>query len=286
MARITHILFPFDFSSPGEQAARFVTALAVQFQATITLYSVMPPAFDAVPEGLGDRVGDNPEVWKRQLQGRLEAALPGRFAGAHVNRVADCGDPALRTIHFVESHGVDMIMMPTHGRGVFRRMLVGSTTAKILHDAKIPVWTAAHCDTQTAQPLPATVLCAVDGGGQTVSLLRWASDFCASCGARLQLLHVVAPVTDIGWLASERQRQEQFRQSESSRVETICRGASIVAPLQVVVGEVGPTVADVVRRTGVDLVIIGRGAIVEPFGRLRAQALGIIQRSPCPVLSV
>jgi nucleotide-binding universal stress UspA family protein len=286
MARITHILFPFDFSSPAEDAARFVKGLAVHFQAAITLYSVMPPAFDAAPDGLGERVGDDPEDWKRQLQSRLDRALPGQFRGVSVNRVADCGDPALRTVHFAEEHGVDLIMMATHGRGLFRSMLVGSVTAKVLHDARIPVWTAAHCDAQIAQPVPATVLCAIDGGGQTRSLLRWAAEFCGGCGAALQLLHVVAPVTDIAWLESERQRQEVFRQYETCRVEAMCRDAGVVAPLQVVVGDVGPTVADIVRRSGIDLAIIGRGAICEPFGRLRTQAFSIIQRSPCPVLSV
>jgi hypothetical protein len=33
-------------------------------------------------------------------------------------------------------HGyVDLIMMPTHGVGTFRSFLVGSVTAKVLHDA-------------------------------------------------------------------------------------------------------------------------------------------------------
>jgi len=39
-------------------------------------------------------------------------------------------------------------------------------------------------------------------------------------------------------------------------------------------------------RINADLVIIGRGTIARPFGRLRTHAFGIVQGSPCPVLSV
>jgi nucleotide-binding universal stress UspA family protein len=34
--------------------------------------------------------------------------------------------------------------LPTHGLGAFRRSLIGSITAKVLHDAECPVWTGVH----------------------------------------------------------------------------------------------------------------------------------------------
>jgi nucleotide-binding universal stress UspA family protein len=54
----------------------------------------------------------------------------------------------------------------------------------------------------------------------------------------------------------------------------------------VAVGEIVNTVVEEASREQADLVIIGRGAISESFGRLRTHAFGIVQRSPCPVLSV
>jgi len=45
-------------------------------------------------------------------------------------------------------------------------------------------------------------------------------------------------------------------------------------------------VTEEARQEGADLVILGRGAIHETLGRLRTHARGIIQHSPCPVISV
>ena len=72
-----------------------------------------------------------------------DQALVAELADVPVARVADADDPGFRIADFAHGHGVDLIMMPTHGLGLFRSLLVGSATAKVLHDAQCPVWTAA-----------------------------------------------------------------------------------------------------------------------------------------------
>jgi nucleotide-binding universal stress UspA family protein len=57
-------------------------------------------------------------------------------------------------------------------------------------------------------------------------------------------------------------------------------------PLRVAVGEVVATITEEARQEGADLIVLGRGALHETLGRLRTHAHEIIQRSPCPVLSV
>lgn len=285
MAAISHILFPFDFSAQGTQIAPFVSSLARGFGATVTLYSVMPPAFDAAPAGLGPRIGDDPREWTRDLQCRLNLALVDELTGISVARVADYGDPAARAVRFADAHGVDLIMMPTHGLGLYRNLIVGSVASNILHSARCPVWTAAHTEVQRPGALPTQVLCAIDGTPGTPALLQWAARFAADCGATLKLLHVVSPITDIPALDSERARQDQYRQGEQRRVESMVREAGVEAPLRVAVGEIVATVAEEARQEQADLVIIGRRTLSAPFGRLRTHVFGIVQRSPCPVIS-
>jgi nucleotide-binding universal stress UspA family protein len=104
--------------------------------------------------------------------------------------------------------------------------------------------------------------------------------------ARLDFLHVVGPISDWPSLESERRLQEQVRDEARTRIGSMLRSSGVDAPLRVAVGGIVPTVTEEAKQEQADLVIIGRGAVSEPFGRLRTHAFGIIQRSPCPVLSV
>ena len=289
MSTLGHFLIPYDFSAQDRQIVPFVRALASRFGARITMFSVVPPTFEPVPADMGGpriRAGDDAAAWRQNLQTRLDRALIEELAGLPVDRVADGGDPALRIVDFAHNHGVDLIMMPTHGVGTFRNFLVGSVTSKVLHDAKCPVWTAAHAETQTASPLPRTIVCAIDGSPATPSVAQWASEFANMTGARLTLLHVVGPTSDWPALESERRLQEQVRDDTRERITAMLKSAGVDAPLRVAVGGIVQTATEEATQEQADLVIIGRGTVSEPFGRLRTHAFGIIQRSPCPVLSV
>jgi nucleotide-binding universal stress UspA family protein len=286
MATIKHILFPFDFSTPGLLAARFVRSTAQRFGARVTLFTVIPPVWD-VPPPLGVPVlaAVDTEQRERDLKSRLDETLTQELAGLCVQRATAAGDPAVMIAEFAESNAVDLIMLPTHGPGVFRSLLIGSVTAKVLHDAKCPVWTATHAEEQHSPDVPKTILCAVDGTLETPDLLQLAAAFSQSMGASLKLLHVVRPISD--WLAlpSERELQEQVREEARARVQSLQDAAGIDLPLRVAVGQIADTVSEEARQEGADLIVIGRGSLQSPLGRLRTHAYDIIQQSPCPVLS-
>lgn len=283
---IKHILFPFDFSPQGVQAVPFVRALAGRFQANVTVLGVVPPVFEGMPAGMGVRVGDDVGDWTRALKSRLDEALVPELAGVPVDRVTDAGDPGFRITEFAHGHGVDLIMMPTHGLGIFRSLLVGSATSKVLHDARSPVWTAAHAEQQRSRALPKTILCALDDRRSSTALLQWAADFSTHVGATLKLLHVVGPITDWPSLQSERTLQEDFRQAAHATIASMQASVGVQAELRVAVGDIVTTVVEHASEEEADLILIGRGSLQSALGRLRTHAYGIIQRSPCPVLSV
>jgi nucleotide-binding universal stress UspA family protein len=289
MPTIRHLLFPYDGSDQGRDAVRYVRALAQRFSARVTVLGVVPPALETVSAeaALHLHAGTDPAAWKLHLQRELDRTFVEELAGLEVDRVADAGDPAIRIVDFAHRHDVDLIAMPTRGAGTFRRLLIGSVAAKVLHDARCAVWTAAHAAHQTASDVPRRVLCAVDGSSGTPALAVWARDFARSIGARLSLLHVVGPISDWPALDSERRLQERVGQSARAHIEGILSKAGAAEiPFEVTVGHIVQTVADKARRTSADLIVIGRGSVSEPFGRLRTHAFGIIQRSPCPVVSV
>jgi len=286
MASVKHILFPIDFSPQTGEAAPFVAALARALAAKVTLYAVVPPTWELPPDVMKGLVGTTPGEWKQVLKERLDQTLVAEFSGVTAERIADAGDPAMRICAFADASNVDLVMMPTHGVGPFRRFLAGSVTSKVLHDIHRPVWTAAHAESQRSSAVPRRIVCAVDGSDETQALLEWASTFSSEVGAELSVLHVAGVVTDWPMLDSEQALQETVRQQARERLTPMVRAAGITAPLLVAVGEVVATISEEARRQNADLVIIGRGAIESTFGRLRTHAFGIVQRAPCPVLSV
>ncbi len=51
------------------------------------------------------------------------------------------GSPATAIVHLAETEGVDMIVMPTHGRTGLLRLLMGSVAEEVVRKAKCPVLT-------------------------------------------------------------------------------------------------------------------------------------------------
>jgi nucleotide-binding universal stress UspA family protein len=285
MSNIRHILFPLDFSSAGTAIIPYVRAIANRLHAKVTVLSVVPPAWVSPPGLIPPTVGSDPVALQNALQAHLDKlAIDGLESPPA--RTTALGDPAVKIAEFTRDNAVDLVMMATHGHGLFRRLLLGSVTSKVLHDVHCPVWTAAHAEKQHTQELPRKILCALDGTEKSLALAQWAADFSRQVGASLQLYHVVRPVSDWLSLESEQALQEELRTESRLRIESSLKSGGLDLPLRIAVGEIVATITEEARQEGADLIVLGRGAIHETLGRLRTHAHGIIQRSPCPVLSV
>ncbi|MGH9593307.1 MAG: universal stress protein, partial [Bryobacteraceae bacterium] len=149
MLAIKNILFPVDFSERCCGAAPFVQAMASRFGSKVTVMSVMYPFWRTSlgdPASAGAAAAVDTDELKREMEARLNGAFVKEFAGIPVQRIVEVGEPADVITRFAHAEGVDLIMMPTHGYGPFRSLLLGSITAKVLHDAECPVWTATHIE--------------------------------------------------------------------------------------------------------------------------------------------
>ena len=285
MPIIKHILFPLDFSAAGMAAIPYVRALANQTHAKLTMLSVVPPAWVTPPGLIPPPPGSDPVALQDALQAHLDA-LSVEGLQTPLTRLTAVGDPAEKIAEFTRDHAVDLVMIPTHGHGLFRRLLIGSVTSKVLHDVHAPVWTAAHAERQHAADVPRKILCAVDGSQRSVAVAKWAVEFSRQVGAAVQLLHVVRPISD--WLAlqSEQELQEELRNEARKRIEINLKASALDLPLRIAVGEIVSTISEQAHEEAADLIVLGRGALHEPLGGLRTHVHAIIERSPCPVLSV
>lgn len=71
-------------------------------------------------------------------------------------------------------------------------MLLGSVTAKVLHDTPCPVWTSSHTEHATQARYPyRTVACALELSERSEDTIRWAYQFASQQNARLQVVHAI-----------------------------------------------------------------------------------------------
>jgi nucleotide-binding universal stress UspA family protein len=290
MFPFTKILLPVDFSARSADLVRTAAALAERFGAKPTLLHVLSPEFPShLAHSQASSLHDVSLSARQDAEGKLEELAASELHHGSVDRVLLEGDVAANIVDYARSENFDLIMMPTHGHGLFRRLLLGSITAKVLHDANCPVWTAVHTAATASGSHSAAIrriACAIDLGPDASRLLYWAKRISEAFGAALSTIHVVVSLDP---------RLEEFYLSSEWRGYLIGRARSRLADLQAASGveaeshiEIGPVphaVADAAREAQADLLIIGRGQ-EGLTGRLAGNAYAIIRESPCPVLSV
>jgi nucleotide-binding universal stress UspA family protein len=288
MLSIQHIIFPVDFSERSSCAIPFVAEMARRHDARVTLIAVAHPYYGG---GIDGAPMIDPQLIldgvKSQLDDLYNSFLSD-FAGLKVDRFAVLGDPARVIADFVAANKVDLVMMPTHGYGPFRQLLLGSVTAKVLHDVHIPVWTSAHTGEapDRAHLKVRKILCAVDANPASIELMRWAGRLCKKLGATLRLVHAIPAIEAWPDRQMDQEYEETLRENARRTIQNLEKAADIEVPVCVGVGTVPDVVREEALEHGADLVLIGRGALQETLGRLRTHSYGIIRHAPCPVLSV
>ena len=288
MLEIRRILFPVDFSERCTAAASHVAAMARQFHAKVTLLHVIrtPRVWrgDLASEGLEALIEMPQLINERQV--RLNTYLRNEFEDvADIERIVSQGEPARVITEHVRNERSHLVMMPTHGYGPFRRMLLGSITAKVLHDAECPVWTDVHDEISFARLGCQSVICAVDLREEMVSAIQWAAAYAASCRAALTLMHAIPAIAGPA-RPSEIRFRSYLMESARDYIADLQRQAGTSAEVCIQGGRIAPAVRTIALQSAAELVVIGQGCIHETLGRLRSNAYAIIRESPCPVVRV
>jgi nucleotide-binding universal stress UspA family protein len=77
---------------------------------------------------------------REKLDTKLQTVLTDEErAVLTVETAVGMGRPADEIIEYADNHGIDLIVMGTHGRGGVEKMWLGSVTEKVLRKARCPV---------------------------------------------------------------------------------------------------------------------------------------------------
>lgn len=176
------ILVPMDLSEPSMLAWRQAAMLARRFDARLQALYVQEWFYTALGTGVGA-----PIPTADAAQASIEALQERLGPDADVRTVTGLTD---RMIVSWAERGWDLIVMGSHGRTGFDRLVRGSVAEAVVHVSSVPVLVV-----HDYEPELKTVLAPVEPMPYSLEGLKVAARFAAAHGARLTALHVVsAPV--------------------------------------------------------------------------------------------
>jgi nucleotide-binding universal stress UspA family protein len=305
MIEIRRILCPIDFSDFSRRALDHAVAIAKWYGSSLSLLHVSALVPVAVYPGAGGPLPtavltpENREALRAKVRDFAEAEV-GTGIPIEVD-VAE-GTPAVEILAKAEAIAADLVVMGTHGRSGFERLLLGSTTETVLRKARCPVLTVPRHvpDAVPTQPvLFKRILCTTDFSACSMQALNYAMSLAQEADSQLTVMHVIDLPPDIAKevyeppLAAERLRQdlitrmevEARRQLNEAVPDTVREYCTVNTLLTT--GKPSQEILRAAAEQKADLLVIGihgRG----PINRLvfGSTAEHLVRHATCPVLTL
>jgi len=291
MFSIQKILVPVVLTENSWHVMRQAGWLARRFHAEIVLLHVLPPV--SYPIGAlesGDEI-TAPDLHSQAVlrsQEDLDRPLPPEFDENVAARVLLRGDPAREIVKAARDHNVDLIVMSTHGLGAFHRFLLGSVTAKVLHESHCAVWTGAHLEEAPAHEFSIRhVVCSVDLSAHSRHTAALAAELAVAAEATLTLVHITTGV-DIwgpGGYHVDPVWKETIVGSATKGIAALQQDLGTRAEVVIDSGNVPKLLSRAAEQARADVLVIGRIPGRNHLGD-NGEGYGIIRESRIPVLSV
>jgi nucleotide-binding universal stress UspA family protein len=138
MVQVRTILVPTDFSSCASAAFEHAVEFARRFDAKILLLHVMPNLARALPD-LHPLPAEWVETARKEARERL-AKDAGSIKELAVQTELREGAPHDGILAAAAAAKADMIVIGTHGRSGFTRMMLGSVAERVVRSSPIPVY--------------------------------------------------------------------------------------------------------------------------------------------------
>ncbi len=288
---VRRVLVPIVFTDLSRHILPQAGWLARRLQAEVVLLNVVEPLY--FPAGIfeaGDKITAHDLTARavHQAQHDLDQMLVPELDGIVVKRLLLHGEPAVEIVKTALNENVDLIMMATRGFGAFHRFLVGSVTAKVLHESDCPVWTGAHLEAPAASEFAVrNVLCSVDLSHHSYRTAALAAQLATSIGAALTLVHITESVgiygpgglrVDPAWketiVGLAKKEMDNLQQSVGTKAEVIIDSGNALELVNLAA-----------ERTKADLLVIGHSPVRGHLGD-NGNGYASIRASRIPVLSV
>jgi nucleotide-binding universal stress UspA family protein len=192
----------------------------------------------------------------------------------------------------------DLLVVGSHGRSGFERLLLGSVTEKLMHKAPCPIMVVppGASETRPGEPIQfRRMLCAVDFSDASLHALAYATAMAEEADARLTVLHVIemppelrentlSEEFDVDRIraAAEPAALQRLRTLVTEEAQTYCTVETAVRE-----GAAYREILEVAVAKNVDLIVMGvqgRGALdLAIFG---SNTTRVARAASCPLLIV
>jgi nucleotide-binding universal stress UspA family protein len=177
---IKKILFAFDGSNESLEALKFARFFAERFNSEIIGVHVIVMSKKLLYEYLAKHPGNKLDEWitKVRLDNKvkLDAIKEDLIAhGLHFRGRVLKGESAEKIVEFAHREKANLIIMGKRGLGLVDRMLIGSTTLRVLRESKIPVLAVKKKDMKGAVNI-SNILVPLDIYDKSDSALNYAID--------------------------------------------------------------------------------------------------------------
>jgi nucleotide-binding universal stress UspA family protein len=135
-SQFKRILIGFDGSSQSEKAMEIGLSLAQSLDSKVLLFAVARPPEPATMVELSAMLDDAREHFEEKFK-----KVERRAKDLEVDLETDIavGHPVEQIVHRAEADRVDLIVLGRRGMSRFEKMIVGSTSEKVLRYAHCPV---------------------------------------------------------------------------------------------------------------------------------------------------
>lgn len=301
MITIRRILCPVDFSRFSHHALEQAVELAREFSAEIVAVhaSAVAPVMSLAP--MGAPLVLEPARLTREERQAVTTELRDftyevEAGGVTIVPSVVEKDPVAAIVETAATLPADLIVMGTHGRSGFERLLLGSVTEKVLRKAPCPVLTVPRRLMTVKHAVTfSRILCAIDFSPASLRALEYAASLAAAEGPGVIALNVIELFAEGGGMRDElvldtpdfraglrRHAQDRLHSAISEQVRALCPIAESVA-----MGKAYREILRVAADEKVDLIVLGvQGRTAADLLLFGSTTQHVVRQAECPVLTI
>ena len=255
-----NILVPLDGSTLAERAMPPAVSIAQAMSAKLTLLRVVPQfailAADPMLYEEMNRLGEEEAyAYLRTQADYLDLA-------ALVEVTCETGQPADTMIRYVERHGIDLIVMSSHGRSGLNRWVYGSVAERVLRQAPCAT-SIINARTVPEEQGCKSILVPLDGSELAEQALEPGRVLAAAMGADLHLLRITTPAHQMLETSSMKEVFDEIEDKETQDAQAYLRAMYADTPdehvyikVEVAQGSVAAGIIDYVEKNAIDMIVM------------------------------